>query len=64
MVRKMQLGEKVKETDLKRRARKGIPDSVRSSALPTLAVAHEAIPSNYTKTFLGKQAWMKSLLNQ
>lgn len=36
MIRKLKLGEKVSRSDLKRRARKGIPDSVRGSAWPIL----------------------------
>lgn len=47
MVRKLQLSEKISESDLKRRARKGIPDGVRGSAWPTLAYSNEAIPENY-----------------
>jgi hypothetical protein len=64
MVRKMHLNEKVSEKDLKRRARKGIPDSVRGTAWPTLLSSTDVIPEKYSKTFLGKQAWMKTLLNQ
>lgn len=57
------MGESVKYEDIKRRARKGIPDSVRGSAWPILANSTEFIPSQFTKSFLGKQAWMKTLLN-
>ena len=64
MIRKMQLGQKVSEKDLKRRARKGIPDSVRGLAWPMLAQADQQIPHQFTKSFLGKQAWMKNLLNE
>lgn len=63
MVRKMQLGEKVSEKDVKRRARKGIPDGVRGSAWPTLCQSSQCIPSQYSKNFVGKQSWMKTLLN-
>ena len=48
---------------IKRRARKGIPDSVRSSAWPALVNAESLIPDGFGKGYLGKQAWMKSLLN-
>lgn len=57
-------GEKIKYEDIKRRARKGIPDSIRGSAWPILANSNEFIPTQYTKTFQGKQAWMKTLLNK
>jgi hypothetical protein len=49
---------------MKRRARKGIPDSVRGSAWPILVQSDKQIPEKYQKNLLGKQAWMKSLLNQ
>jgi hypothetical protein len=58
------MGTKVSDSDLKRRARKGIPDSVRGSAWPILAESQKHIPEQYQKNLLGKQAWMKSLLNQ
>lgn len=64
MLRKLQMGQKVSESDLKRRARKGIPDSVRGSAWPILAQSDKQIPAQFQKNLLGKQAWMKSLLNQ
>lgn len=64
MIRKIQSGQKVSESDLKRRARKGIPDSVRGVVWPILALSDQQIPHQFTKTFLGKQAWMKNLLNE
>jgi hypothetical protein len=64
MIRKVQMGEKVSQKDFKRRARKGIPDSIRCLAWPILAQSDLQIPHQFTKTFLGKQAWMKNLLNE
>lgn len=64
MVRKIQLGQTVKEKDLKRRARKGIPDACRGSAWPTLAYSTDSIPAEYSKNFKGKQEWMKKLLDK
>jgi hypothetical protein len=64
MVRTLQLGERVAQRVIKRRARKGIPDAVRGSAWPTLARSTDAIPAEYPKTFQGKQNWMKSMLNK
>lgn len=59
----MQQDQKVSERALKRRTRKGIPDSMRGIAWPALANCEKNIPDGYGKGYLGKQAWMKNLLN-
>jgi len=47
---------------LKKRSRKGIPDSIRGIAWPILAGIDNVIPSMYKET--GKQEWMRDLLRQ
>ena len=64
MIKRMQQKLKNDEKALKRRVRKGIPDSVRGSAWPSLAQSDQFIPNSHGVNALGKQAWMKSLLNQ
>lgn len=49
---------------MKRRARKGIPDSMRGSAWPVLANSDSFMPEGLGTNSLGRQAWMKGLLNQ
>lgn len=64
MIKRMQQNLKNDAKVLKRRARKGIPDSIRGSAWPSVAQSEKIIPAGHGINALGKQAWMKSLLNQ
>jgi hypothetical protein len=64
MMRKIQQDQKVDIETLKRRARKGIPDSIRGSAWPILTQSDRVIPSNYGWGTAAKQEWMKIFLNQ
>ena len=47
---------------LKSRARKGIPDSIRGIAWPTIAGADNVVPALYSEG--GKQEWMRHLLGK
>jgi hypothetical protein len=47
---------------LKKRSRKGIPDSIRGIAWPILAGIDEIVPNLYEEG--GKQEWMRDLLRQ
>ena len=60
MLESIKGGTAVDPVLLKRRVRKGIPDSMRGLAWPILSKSEDVIPAEFEAS--GNAAWMRSLL--
>ena len=63
MIHDIKMGKKIDIPKLKSRARKGIPDSMRGIAWPTLSKSEDVLPIEYSQDgSRAKQNWVRGLL--